>query len=382
MFVVGVAYWLSSDWAVEPLDGVATLGSMILSVFLIYIYQRQNRILERQQEIMESEEEISEASQVAPNIHVDWSLKQDGSLEMDITNTGADDAYHVTVHTELEVLDDGLDVETSEWSCEAFRRVATGTDQDFVWEEEVLYDASINGGRSIRNFPGITQELMSAGRDEGIDSVGLRVLIWLSFEDIRGNTDVIELFDSNFEIDGRMALSTSPNSEVEPRTLVPRIRIVDTGVFKHFSGVEYFGVEFESVGGSAVTDFSVVSEVEVFDGSEWVSSDRFGFSGCELEYSRDKRVLQGEFLFEWFGGEEEDSDVEMLFFEKLSGRLLDRGFDNRVLIRFRVQYVDATGNSGADAVDLLGEVDFETGSDVLSDDVPVVSEPCSLYDIL
>lgn len=163
---------------------------------------------------------------------------------------------------------------------------------------------------------------------------------------------------------------------------MPRIRIVDTGVFKHFSGVEYFGVEFESIGGSAVTDFSVVSEVEVFEGSEWVSSDEYGFSGCELEYSRDKWVLQGEFLFEWFEGEEEDGDVEMLFFEKLSGILLDWGFDNRVLIRFRVQYVDAAGNSGADAVDLLGKVDFESGSDALADDVPVVSEPCSLYEIL
>lgn len=312
MFVVGVAYGLSSDWAVEPLDGVATLGSMILSVFLIYIYQRQNRILERQQEIMESEEEISEASQVAPNIHVDWSLKQDGSLEMDITNTGADDAYHVTVHTELEVLDDRLDVETSEWSHEAFRRVATGTDQDFVWEDEVLYDVSIDGGRSIRNFSDITQKLISAGCDEGVDSLEIRILIWLSFEDIRGNTDVVELFDSSFEIDGRMELSASPNSAVEPRTLVPRIRIVDTGVFKHFSGVEYFGVEFESVGGSVATDFSVVSEVEVFDGSEWVSSDEYGFSGCELEYRRDKWVLQGEFLFDWFEGE--DEGIEMFFF--------------------------------------------------------------------
>lgn len=61
---------------------------------------------------------------------------------------------------------------------------------------------------------------------------------------------------------------------------------------------------------------------------------------------------------------------------------MDRGFDDRALIRFRVQYVDAAGNSGADAVDLLAEVDFESGSDVLSDDVPVVSEPCSLCEIL
>ncbi|GGK84925.1 hypothetical protein [Haloarcula sebkhae] len=59
------AYWLSPDWAVNPLDGIHTVGSLFLSVFL-YIYQRQNDILENQQKIMEREEKIQEISRISP----------------------------------------------------------------------------------------------------------------------------------------------------------------------------------------------------------------------------------------------------------------------------------------------------------------------------
>jgi hypothetical protein len=347
---------------------------MILTVFLIYIYQRQNRILERQQDIMESEEEISEASQVAPNIHVEWSLKQDGSLELDLTNTGADDAYHVTVHTNLEVLEDCLDIETQRWNVEAFRRVIADTEQNFLWNEEVRYKIFLNEETYVGEFRDVTEELMKSVRNTDLESVKIRVLIWLSYEDIRGEKDEIELLDSSFEINGRTKLSASHNTGIEHRTLLPRIRIVDTGVFKHYSGVEYFGIEFESIGESTVDEFSVFSEVEVFDGSEWVSADRFGFSGGKLKYYRDEWLLMGEFLFKWCG--------EELFFDELSELLLDKGFNNRVLIRFRIQYVDATGNSGTDAVGSLCNLDFGGSSSMSPTNVPVVSKPCNLYELL
>jgi hypothetical protein len=99
--VVSIAYIETPN--AEPLDGVGTLASLLLTVFLVYIYSRQNTILKNQEEILEEQRETQEAADVNPKIHRTQTNYSGDNITVAVTNNGSGPAYDVYLTTEIEV---------------------------------------------------------------------------------------------------------------------------------------------------------------------------------------------------------------------------------------------------------------------------------------
>lgn len=101
IIVVTIAYNETPN--AEPLDGVGTLASLLLTVFLVYIYSHQNTILKNQEEILEEQRETQEAADVSPRLHINEPNYSGNNITVDIKNNGSGPAYDVYLITDIEV---------------------------------------------------------------------------------------------------------------------------------------------------------------------------------------------------------------------------------------------------------------------------------------
>lgn len=86
--VVTAGYLVSSD--VQPLQAIATFWSLLLSVYLVLIYQKQNEILEGHEEVLQNQFEAQEAVEVEPEMYIDnrWKIRDSTLSNLIIENTG------------------------------------------------------------------------------------------------------------------------------------------------------------------------------------------------------------------------------------------------------------------------------------------------------
>lgn len=99
--IVGIAYNVTPN--AQPLDGVGTLASLLLTVFLVYIYSQQNIILKNQEQILEEQRETQEAADVSPRLQINEPNYSKKDISIKLINNGAGPAYDVYITTDTTI---------------------------------------------------------------------------------------------------------------------------------------------------------------------------------------------------------------------------------------------------------------------------------------
>lgn len=347
--LVGIAYVVSSDWAVEPLDGVSAAGSLLLSVFLLYIYHRQNKILEHQQDIMESEEEIHETAHVSPRLAHDWNLIDGSEIMLNVINTGADDAYNLQLVTEIEYLNlaEQMDLAPATHSIDLISRLSP---EQEIKENIISLEFKINIEDRSQEVPFfeasklIWEEMNDAGSDTEI----IKIHVFLKAEDARGEILTETIAESGrSEIDGPSVISKHSSSRLSlDRVSPPRLAITVWGVMPSTDSI---ALTVENRGDMPAHNLSLFTELDILVNDEWIPSvevDDEGvfFEGTELNVRIDTISDEEDFI-KPIRLKFDDNGVNTVDFEEFTEKILDAGFHMPIRLSFKLEYDDGLGYS-------------------------------------
>jgi hypothetical protein len=127
--VVTIAYYLTPN--AEPLDGASTLGSLVLTVFLVYIYSQQNKIMKNQEEILEQQRETQEAADVSPFLHFKQPNFEREGVQIDVENTGSGSAYDVYLVNKIVDVSGVNQIQGTTWKRELAHHHPAGESKSY-----------------------------------------------------------------------------------------------------------------------------------------------------------------------------------------------------------------------------------------------------------
>ena len=387
---VGGAYWISDS--PSPLNAVGTLSSLLLSVLLVYIYSRQNKVLERQEMIFENQYDLQEATEVLPELNtLDWSLQSGGeSLTVELENVREGDAYRVSFTTTTTIVTDDIeDISGGVW--EEQRRyhvrgyddaIITGSLQYPIEESrredyggfEKLFrrvagdwiSDTADDSKSFSSFERWSEEVVRRYREQGHDdAITVSVEIGIRYEDSTGEEIFDILTTGSFVIDGITRLSSS-GSDLLCTVLKPKMRFykpeqIDSD--KHIGSIpnNCLGFEIENGGEITVSVSQIRSRCHaVIDGAEvptTIASDEreITIEGICLEplfhdLSKDQTLLKkGDdmiFMVQYmFLKSDSSGETQLISMQELVEDIKEYDFNHPLSLSLEVEYSDSAGNT-------------------------------------
>lgn len=396
----------------SPLDAVRTAGTLLLTVYLLHIYRKQNQILERHEEVFEDQFEAQEAVEVEPNLYVKELGISFGNLQLTVENTGGGDAHNISLITDLDLPEDITDEIGSSWETNLTYHLKSGFGSTFNKElkfalvdeeEETGHKAlltkigltlpgsykSEDKSSKVYNFEQLTKKLMSA---TDVSSLTLEISLTIRFYDSRGKEYLENLITDSVEIRRIESLSADHAETWRTRSLKPNLDIEDWDLLSDsgLTGTDKYGFEVKNTGDVPAYVESISTSLWVWnDGSLVPSEDFFESSGEDRPIAGYTHELDEPVVVR--PGSDElvvdsirftvDGSGDCSFY-RLTERMLEEGIENPISIRFSIDYVDDTGVSGSLERRLTGFVCSDGFfDDVSPDEYARVSEPCNLENL-
>lgn len=217
------------EWA-QILSAFSVVTSLILAILyarMATIEQKQSQIQEKQTEIMERQNRLMAASH-KPDIRIDSEKIRvnDNRVSISLTNLGNGPARHLQIRCEANCYPEASTRFTLESSTTSLQRVNTSPkravkppegqspepdDTILAGEKDIEFSSTIFLNVQSRNekdvsgsipFDRATQRLNDAGVE------GIRIILFLTFEDIAGDHDEIQIqsLGRHCEIENKMRL--------------------------------------------------------------------------------------------------------------------------------------------------------------------------------
>lgn len=342
---VSVAYRESPSWAVSPLEGLSTAGSLLLSAFLIYIYHRQNKILENQQEVMESEEEIQEVSQVQPYLQINWRLTDYGNIALVINNAGGGDAHDLKLVTEVNLTDAeafGFVIEEHE---EPICAHLTPNQSD-TFEVPLLFRGGSRDDTKEISFFELSRKIYLSSRDMGDSAVEGEVKLMVSYKDQRDEQHTEVLVRKSIEFDTPLELVKNPASDLDVNRLTPaNLSIRDAEALPG----DAIGLTITNSGDLEAKNVELYTGIEIFDGT-WISGEDYfssvsdetaSVTGTVSETFGDADNIADEIDRVW--NVYFDCDGEKVPFTDMTEIIIKQNLNHPVRCSIQLEYDDGSG---------------------------------------